>query len=42
VYVVDRNGKEVLLPAVREFVLGIDPEAGTITMKLIEGMLEEQ
>jgi len=42
VYVVNRNGREVLLPAVKEFVLGVDPDAGTISMKVIEGMLEEQ
>ncbi len=42
VYVIERNGREVLLPAVKEFVLGIDPEAGTMTVKLIEGLLEEQ
>jgi 16S rRNA processing protein RimM len=40
IYVVEMNGKEVLLPAVKEFIKGIDVKAGTMTVKLIEGMLE--
>jgi 16S rRNA processing protein RimM len=38
VYVIDGKGREILVPAVREFVRGIDPEAGTIRVRLIEGM----
>jgi 16S rRNA processing protein RimM len=38
VYVIDTGGEEVLLPAVREFVLGVDLHARTLTVKLIEGM----
>jgi 16S rRNA processing protein RimM len=40
VYVVEKNGKEILLPAVKEFIRKIDIEAGTMTVRLIEGMLE--
>lgn len=40
IYVVEMNGKEVLLPAVKEFIKSIDVKAGTMTVKLIEGMLE--
>ncbi len=42
IYVIDRHGREVLVPAVREFVTGVDVEHGLMTVKLIEGMLEEQ
>jgi len=41
VYVIERHGREVLLPAVKEFVLSVDPEAGILRVRLIEGMLEE-
>ena len=37
VYVV-RGEREHLIPAVPEFVLRSDPEAGTVTVRLIEGM----
>lgn len=37
VYVV-RGEREILIPAVPEFVLETDPEAGVITVRLIEGM----
>lgn len=39
IYVVEMNGKELLVPAVKEFIKKIDVEAGTMTVKLIEGML---
>ena len=42
VYVIDRDGKEILVPAVKEFVTRVDVGEGTMTVKLIEGMLEEQ
>jgi len=42
VYVIDRKGREIMLPAVKEFVTDIDVGAGTMTVKLIEGMLEEE
>jgi 16S rRNA processing protein RimM len=42
VYVVDSPGREILLPAVKEFVVSVNLAAGTITMKLIEGMLDAQ
>ncbi len=38
VYVVDRNGEELLLPAVRE-VLRVDLEGGRIVVRDIEGLL---
>jgi 16S rRNA processing protein RimM len=41
IYVVDRNGKELLLPAVKEFIKKIDLQAKTMRVKLIEGMIEE-
>ncbi len=41
VYVIQRQGPDVLLPAVREFVRGIDMKSRTMTVRLIEGMLEE-
>lgn len=41
VYVVERNGNEVLLPAVKEFIKKIDLKSGTMTVRLIEGMLDE-
>ncbi len=41
VYVVERHGHEVLIPAVREFIRSIEPESGVIRVQLIEGMAEE-
>ena len=38
VYVVDRNGEELLLPAARD-VLTVDREAGKIVVQEIEGLL---
>jgi 16S rRNA processing protein RimM len=38
VYVIEGKGREILVPAVREFVRSIDLEAGTIRVRLIEGM----
>ena len=38
VYVIENEGKELLLPAVKEFVKKIDPAAKTMTVHLIEGM----
>lgn len=41
VYVVSREGgDEAMIPAVPEFVLGIDLEAGKLVVRPIEGMLE--
>ena len=34
------EGKQVLIPKVPEFVLGIDLEKNTVTLHLIEGMLD--
>ncbi len=41
VYVVERDGREVMIPAVKEFVLSIDAGSGRMTVRLIEGMLDE-
>jgi 16S rRNA processing protein RimM len=41
IYVVERCGNEVLIPAVKEFVKNIDLEAKTMRVKLIDGMLDE-
>lgn len=40
VYVVDASGKEVLIPAVPEFVNEIDVEAGTVVVSTIEGLID--
>lgn len=42
VYVVDRDGKEILIPAVREFIRAVDLKGGVITVRLIEGMQGEE
>ena len=34
------EGKQVLIPKVPEFVLNIDPDTRTVTLHLIEGMLD--
>lgn len=39
VYVVEHNGGEVMIPAVKEFIKKIDIGKGTMRVKLIEGML---
>jgi 16S rRNA processing protein RimM len=41
VYVIERHGRDILVPAVKEFVQEIDPVAGVIRVRLIEGMVEE-
>jgi hypothetical protein len=38
VYVVDRNGEELLLPAARD-LMTIDRDAGKIVVQEIEGLL---
>jgi len=42
VYVVGGKGTEILLPAVKEFILKIDLAARTIKVRLIEGMVEKE
>ena len=41
VYVVSGKGNDILLPAVKEFILSIDLGARTMTVRLIEGMAEK-
>ena len=41
VYVISAQGRELMLPAVKEFVRSIDVKSGTMTVRLIEGMLEQ-
>jgi len=40
VYVVRGNGREFMIPAVKEFVAAIDVAARTMTVRPIEGMVE--
>jgi 16S rRNA processing protein RimM len=40
VYVIERGGKEFMIPAVKEFVLEINPSGGFLRLRLIEGMAE--
>ena len=42
IYVVSGKGSEILLPAVKEFVLKIDLGARTMKVRLIEGMVEKE
>jgi len=41
VYVIEYHGREILIPAVKEFVLALEPQKGTMRVRLIEGMLGE-
>jgi 16S rRNA processing protein RimM len=41
VYVIVDGEREFMLPAVREFIRGIDLDAGLLRVHLIDGMLEE-
>ena len=41
VYVIDANGKDVLIPAVKEFVKKIDVAAKVMRVKLIDGMIDD-
>ncbi len=41
VYVVKTDaGKEILIPAIRQCVLDVDPDAGKITVHLLDGLLD--
>lgn len=40
VYVIRRGHAEILLPAVKEFVLSIDPVRGKMRVRLIDGMVD--
>ncbi len=43
VYVIDLNdGRELLLPAIKQCILGVDIEAGTIRVHILEGLLDEK
>lgn len=35
-----KEGKEVLLPAIRQCVLGVDLEEGTVTVHIMDGLLD--
>jgi 16S rRNA processing protein RimM len=41
VYVIRHGRGEILLPAVKEFVLSINPARGTMRVRLIAGMVDE-
>ena len=40
VFVVKQGGREVLIPAVKEFVLSVDVAQGRMTVRTIEGLVE--
>jgi 16S rRNA processing protein RimM len=40
VYVVRDHGREILIPAVKEFVRSVDLEGRTMVVRLIDGMME--
>lgn len=40
VYVLEKDGREILLPAVKAFIKRIDVASGTLHVKLIDGMLD--
>ncbi len=41
VYVVEReNGKELLLPAIKDCILEVNPEAGTMKVHVLDGLLD--
>ena len=42
VYVVEAGGREVMLPAVKEFIRSIDLKTKSMRVHLIEGMVEEK
>jgi len=41
VYVIERHGRDIMIPAVQEFVLGVDLEERVMRVRLIDGMVEE-
>lgn len=42
VYVVRGKGREILLPALREVIRGVDVAAGTMTVEPLPGLLDEE
>ena len=40
IWVVQRNGKELLIPAVKEFIRGVDTKKRTIVIHAMEGLVE--
>lgn len=42
VYVIERNGHEWMVPGVKEFVTAIDIAAKTMTIRVIEGLMERE
>ncbi len=41
VWIIDKNGREIMIPAVREFVREVDLEAGRVVIRAIEGLIDE-
>ena len=39
-YVIEYGGQQYMLPAVKEFILGVDLESRTLTVHLIEGLTD--
>jgi 16S rRNA processing protein RimM len=42
IYVVDAGGREVLVPAVPDFVSAVDIKARCVTIKLVDGLMGEE
>ena len=41
VYVVEmKNGRELLIPAIKDCILDVDTEQGTMTVHLLEGLMD--
>jgi 16S rRNA processing protein RimM len=40
VYVIERHGRDIMIPAVQEFILGVDLDEGVMRVRLIDGMVE--
>ena len=40
VYVMDCNGRDIMMPAVKEFIINVNVKAKSMTVKLINGMVE--
>jgi 16S rRNA processing protein RimM len=39
ILVIDREGEEVLVPMVKEWIRSVDPRAGIVTVTTIEGLI---
>ena len=39
VYVIEQNGREWMIPAVKEFVVSVDVQSKTMKVRMIEGLI---